>query len=93
MPFNSIVGPVRVPPAKIAATALRAGSCRPKRAMMDATSHDLLRGAPPHSAAPTLKSHPRMVERIAADEAAHDEVVVWIRERTRQRGDEPPAIS
>jgi hypothetical protein len=34
-----------------------------------------------------------MVERIAADEAAHDEVVVWIRERTRQRGDEPPAIS
>ena len=43
---------------------------------MDSTSHDLLRGAPPHNVAPTSHSDPRMVERIAADEAAHDEVVV-----------------
>jgi hypothetical protein len=27
-----------------------------------------------------------MVERIAASEAAHDEIVDWIRERTRKEG-------
>lgn len=30
-----------------------------------------------------------MVERVAAGEATHDEVVDWIRERTREKGDEP----
>jgi hypothetical protein len=34
-----------------------------------------------------------MVERIAAGEAAHDEIVDWIRERTRKEGDAPRAIS
>jgi prophage maintenance system killer protein len=32
-------------------------------------------------------------ERVAAGEATHEEVVDWIGKRTREKGDEPPAIS
>jgi death-on-curing protein len=34
-----------------------------------------------------------VVERVAAGDTTHDEVVDWIRERTRPKGDESPAIS
>jgi prophage maintenance system killer protein len=34
-----------------------------------------------------------MVERVAAGEATHDEVVDWISERTSRKGDEQPAVS
>src|SRR4051794_21414462 len=34
-----------------------------------------------------------VVERVAAGEAGHEEVVQWIRERTGEKGDGPPAIS
>jgi death-on-curing protein len=43
--------------------------------------------------APDVEIDTGMVERIAAGEAAHDEIVDWIRERTRKEGDEPRAIS
>ena len=34
-----------------------------------------------------------LVERVAAGEASHGEVIDWIRECTREKGDEPPPIS
>lgn len=34
-----------------------------------------------------------LVERVAGGEASHEQVVDWIRERTREREDEPPAIT
>ena len=43
--------------------------------------------------APDVEIDAGIVERIAAGEAAHDEIVDWIRERTRKEGDEPRAIS
>jgi hypothetical protein len=33
-----------------------------------------------------------VLERMAAGEAGHDEVVTWVRHRTREKGDEPPAV-
>ncbi len=43
--------------------------------------------------APDVDIDAGIVERIAAGEAAHDEIVDWIRERTRKEGDEPRAAS
>lgn len=34
-----------------------------------------------------------LIERVAAGEATHDEVIAWLHERTREKGDEPTAIS
>jgi death-on-curing protein len=34
-----------------------------------------------------------LVERVAAGDTSHEEVVDWIRKRTHEKGDEPPAIS
>ncbi len=42
---------------------------------------------------PDVDSDAGLVERVAAGEAGHEEVVDWIRERTREKGDGPPAIS
>ena len=43
--------------------------------------------------APDVDIDAGMVESIAVGEAAHDEIVDWIRERTRKEGDEPRGIS
>ena len=43
--------------------------------------------------APDVEINTGMVESIAVGEAAHDEIVDWIRERTHKEGDEPRGIS
>lgn len=43
--------------------------------------------------APDVDTDAGLIERVAAGEATHEEVVAWIRTRTRETGDEPPAIS
>jgi hypothetical protein len=42
---------------------------------------------------PDLGADAGLVERVAAGGAGHEEVVDWIRERTREKGDELPSIS
>jgi death-on-curing protein len=42
---------------------------------------------------PDVDTDAGLVERVAAGEASHEEVVDWIRERTREKGDGPSAIS
>ena len=42
---------------------------------------------------PDVDSDAGLVERVAAGEAGHEEVVDWIRKRTREKGDELPSIS
>jgi death-on-curing protein len=39
---------------------------------------------------PDVEADAGLVERVAAGEATHDNVVEWIRGRTRERGDEGP---
>lgn len=42
---------------------------------------------------PDVGTDAGLVERVAAGETSHEEVVEWIRQRTRESGDAPPAIS
>jgi death on curing protein len=42
---------------------------------------------------PDVETDAGMVERVAAGETSHEEVVEWILERTRQKGDGPPVLS
>lgn len=39
---------------------------------------------------PDVETDASLVERVAAGEATHEEIIVWICERTRERGDERP---
>jgi death on curing protein len=42
---------------------------------------------------PDVETDAGIVERVAAGETSHEEVVEWILEPTRQKGDGPPVIS
>jgi death-on-curing protein len=42
---------------------------------------------------PDVDADAGLVERVAAGAAGHEEVVDWIHERTREKGDELPSIS
>jgi death-on-curing protein len=42
---------------------------------------------------PAVDTDAGLVERVAAGEARREDVIEWIRERTREKGDESPTIS